>query len=38
MQAGAHVVAMQIGDFKVHQPKRVRAVADDLNAVRVGHI
>ena len=38
MQAGAEVVAMQVGNFEVHQAEGVRAVGDDFDAVRVGHV
>ena len=38
VQAGAEVVAVQVGDFEVHQAKGVRAVGDNFDVVRVGHV
>ena len=38
MQAGAEVVAVQVGDLEVDQPEGMRAVDEHLDAVRVGHV
>jgi len=38
VQAGAEVVAVQVGDFEVEQAEGVGAVADDFDAVGMGHV
>src|ERR1700756_2503438 len=38
VQAGAKIVAVEIGYFKIHQAKRMGAVTNYLDAFCMGHI
>ncbi len=38
VQAGAEVIAMQVGDLEVEQAERMRAVGDDLDVMGVSHV
>ena len=38
MQAGAEVIAVQVGNLEVHQSEGVSAIDDDLNAMGMRHV